>query len=190
MIVVLTLLAVYEASRFESYGGRSIERGRSRWACSLSFRSCCGGPGPRSPQRQPRCSRITILRTENPALTVVSMCIALFLVGAPRGPPWSPRRRAAVSSPSSSSPPFGYRLLQRAGKHRSVALLPRRARRRRVGAQTQTGGRSARCDRRGDGRERACADGDGGTRAHRPGAPRHRRSSPVRDRRRERGVRD
>jgi signal transduction histidine kinase len=79
-IVVLILLAIYGASRFESYGGPP---GTSR-AIVLSLLTlvpvvlCRARPALAAAAAT--LLTVTVLRTENPALTVVSVCITLFLV--------------------------------------------------------------------------------------------------------------
>jgi signal transduction histidine kinase len=80
VIAVFTLAAVYEAGRFQEYGGGL---GRTR-AVVLSVLSL----GPLAAARRfPSLAAaaatlltVTILHTDNPALTVASFCIALFLL--------------------------------------------------------------------------------------------------------------
>ena len=79
-IVVLLLLAIYGASRFESNGGPP---GTSR-AIMLSLLTlvpvvlCRSRPALAAAAAT--LLTVTVLRTENPALTVVSVCITLFLL--------------------------------------------------------------------------------------------------------------
>lgn len=76
----LTLLAVYEATRFQTYGG-PLDRSR---AIALTLLA----PVPLLPARRwpaPAAAAamlltVTVLRTENAALSVASLCIALFLL--------------------------------------------------------------------------------------------------------------
>ena len=79
-VVVLTLLAVYEASRFESYQG-PLDRSRAIVLSLLTLVPVVlWRAWPSLAAAAATLLTITILRTHNPALIVVSMCIALFLV--------------------------------------------------------------------------------------------------------------
>ena len=187
-IVVLTLLAIYEASRFESNGG---PLGRSR-AIVLSLLTlvpvvlCRSRPAlaaaaaTLSPSRS--CERRIL------PLTVVSIVHHPVPVGAPGGPPWSPRRRSAAHPllrprrRSASRP----RTTRSEAPLRCSSASPRSPSASRCADANWRSRRSMPPKRRWP--RASVRRRDGGTRAHRPGAPRHRRSSPVRDRRRERGC--
>jgi signal transduction histidine kinase len=80
VIVVLTLLAVYEASRFESYDGPLNRSGVILLSLLTLFPIVLWRSRPALAAAGATLLTITFLRAENPALTVVSMCIALFLV--------------------------------------------------------------------------------------------------------------
>jgi signal transduction histidine kinase len=78
--VALTLLAIYGASRFESSAG-PLDRSRTIVLSLLTLVPVMlWRTRPALAAAAATLLTITILRTENPALTVVSMCIALFLV--------------------------------------------------------------------------------------------------------------
>lgn len=79
-VALLTLLAVYEASRFRTYGGpigqtRAILLGLLTLVPVLLSRT-----SPSVAAAAATLLTVTILRTENPALTVVIVCVTLFLL--------------------------------------------------------------------------------------------------------------
>jgi signal transduction histidine kinase len=78
--VVLTLLAIYGASRFESYGGPPDELRAIVLSLLILVPLVLARTRPALAAAAATLLTITILRTENPALTVVSVCITLLLV--------------------------------------------------------------------------------------------------------------
>jgi signal transduction histidine kinase len=79
-VALLTLLAVYEASRFQTYGG-PLDKGRAIVLGVLTLVPILvSRSSPAVAAAAATLLTVTVLRTENPALTVVSVCIALFLV--------------------------------------------------------------------------------------------------------------
>jgi signal transduction histidine kinase len=79
-IVVITLLAIYEASRFATYEG-PLDRSSAIVLSLLTVAPVAlWRTRPALAAVAATLITITILRTENPALTVVSICITLLLV--------------------------------------------------------------------------------------------------------------
>ncbi len=79
-VVAITVLAVYEASRFESYGGPLDRSGVIGLSLLALVPVVLWRSRPALAAAAATLLTVTIMRAENPALTVVSVCIALFLV--------------------------------------------------------------------------------------------------------------
>lgn len=79
-LTVLLLLAVYEASRFRTYAGPLDETRRVVLGVLILVPILLARVSPSVAAAAATLLTVTILRTENPALTVVSFCVALVLL--------------------------------------------------------------------------------------------------------------